>query len=367
MVPPLPGTHHNANTGSVTGHALASWPVTRVWGLLVALALWAGVACSTDDESGAPPPTSTAPPAASDVTMVTMNVLHGLSCDEGTDSCQAPDRLRLLWREIEAAGCPDLVGLTEIGPRQGELVPAELPSLCGGRYELIWDPVAQVQEFDRQMILSALPVLEHGYVDLAAFPWGAHWVKVQTGAGVVDFATTHFASSVNNPPCTPDICPPPCETGVETGTCHAVQLVEFLRERGTPGGTWIVTGDLNAEIDDPRLAPLLDAGYVDVWTLAGNPECDPATGEGCTCCIEPGDDGAGFRDPTMRRSERIDFILVRVDQPGCRAVLDGPDDPDGDGTGTGPFAFAAADPPVNGVLWPSDHSGVQADLTIDCS
>ena len=351
------------------GHEVASLRMRRACAVAVAFLWLLSTACSTNDSSA--PDTATTPSSPpGDVTMVAINVLHGLFCPAETDACQAPDRLDLLWNEIESAGCPDLVGLSEIGPRQGELVPAALPSLCDGRYELVWDPVAQGQEADREMILSAVPVLEHAYVDLAAFPWGAHWAKVQTDIGIVDFATTHFASSANNPPCTPEVCPPICEMGVEAGTCHAVQLVEFLQQRGTPGATWIVSGDLNRKITDSRLAPLLRAGYLDVWELGGNPECDPTTGEGCTCCIgsETEDyDGGGLRDPSGERSSRIDFVLVRVDDARCRAVVDPVDDADGDGTGTGPFAFAAAEPPVNGVLWPSDHSGVQADLSIECS
>lgn len=327
-------------------------------------------ACSDDGSEPDRAATTTASAATSDVTMIAINQLHGLFCPEETDACQANDRLSLLWRHIEAAGCPDLVGLTEIGPRQSQLVPARLGELCSGQYDLVWDPVAQGQEFDQQMILTALPVLEDAYVDLAAFPWGAQWVKVQAGDRTVDFTTTHFASSSNNPPCEPAFCPPICEMGTETGTCHAVQVVDFLRQRGTPGGTWIISGDLNREITSSRLAPILDAGYEDVWTLAGNPECDPDTGVGCTCCIEsPTEDydGGGLRDPSLRRSERIDFILVRVDDPACEAVLDTPGDDDGDGTATGPFAHDPAAEPINGVLWPADHSGVQADLSIVCA
>lgn len=328
------------------------------------------VACSADDSTDPEAASTTEVAASGDVTMAAINQLHGLFCPPETDACKAPDRLSLLWAEIERAGCPDLVGLSEIGPRQGELVPAQLPSLCDGRYELVWDPVGQGQEVDRQMILSAVPVLEDAYIDLAAFPWGAHWVKAQTDAGVVDFVTTHFASSANNPPCTPEVCPPICEMEVETGTCHAVQVVDFLQQRGTPGGTWVISGDLNREITDSRIAPIIGDGYVDVWSLGGNPECDSATGEGCTCCIESqveDYDGGGLSDPTLRRVERIDFILVRVDDPKCRATVDTSGDADGDATATGPFAFAAASEPINGVLWPSDHSGVQADLSIDCS
>jgi hypothetical protein len=127
--------------------------------------------------------------------------VHGLFCPAETDWCQAPDRVQIFTELVEDAGCPDLIGLQEIGDRLEELLPAAVESLCDGRYEIAWQGV---ESPDREMVLSRLPIVEEGYLDIANFPWEAYWVRVDHGdQGVVDFLTAHFASSSNNPPCAP--------------------------------------------------------------------------------------------------------------------------------------------------------------------
>lgn len=336
---------------------------------VAALLVASAVACSgdggTDQAGGAGDPGTSAPATPSSgagpeaaVRLAAINVLHGLSCPEESDFCDAPGRIELLWRQLEEAGCPDLVGLTEIGPRQGGLVPAMLPELCDGRYQLVWDPVAQAQEFDRQMILTTLPVLEDGYVDLAAFPWGAHWALVDSAIGPLVFSTTHFASSVNNPPCDAEICPPACEAGLEAGSCNAIELVDALDAIGDDGTVRVISGDLNQPADHPRIRIITDAGYVDAWTLAGLPECDPATGEGCTCCVDDGSEwpNGGLRSPAAGHDERIDFILVEGSATCQPESVDG---------STARLAGAPADPPHRDLFWPSDHDGVVT--TIRCA
>lgn len=319
----------------------------------VVLALAAGGCTNGDEASG---PTTDAP--APTVHVATLNALHGIDpriCPEETDFCRAPARLELLFDEIEAAGCPELVGLQEIGPRQAELVPERLPAVCDGDYELVFNPEAEeFNTVDQEMVLTRLPVVEEAYVDLANFPWGAQWVRVDSDLGPIDFVTTHLASSANNPPCDPSNCPRPlCEAGLETGTCQSRQLVEFLDERGDPSGVAIVTGDLNQPIDHPRIRTFLEAGFVDAWTGGGNPDCDPRTGTGCTCCTGTGSTLDGLDDPSQVFTERIDFVLARAPE-GCA--------PDFDPARTGPFAGAPVDPAVGGVVWASDHGGVQAAI-----
>ncbi|MCZ7526482.1 MAG: endonuclease/exonuclease/phosphatase family protein [Acidimicrobiia bacterium] len=350
--------------------------------IVVALVLVAGAACSGDGGDGAPgapsAPSATStsaptaasgagtaapgptepPPAAPGLRVVSLNVLHGLFCEPATDFCDAPNRVALLLGLLEDAGCPELVGLQEIGPRQEELIVPALAGLCEGAYELVWNPEPGP---DREMVLTSLPVLDERFVDLAGFPWSAHWVRVESPAGPVDFLTTHFASSANNPPCGPETCPPLCPVGVETGTCHALEVVDFLDRYADPDGITVVAGDLNQPVDHPRIRTLLDAGFVDVWTAAGNPECDPATGEGCTCCLDDESDPGVFSGTEAAYDERIDFVLVRV-PARCELVLDPPGDADGDGVGTGRFAGTPVADGPGGLTFPSDHAGVQADL-----
>jgi len=91
----------------------------RVVIALTALSMVLLVACSSTKPSNSTATTATTtntakrPPPAGDVTVVSMNVLHGAFCGDG-NHCQAPDRVALLARLIEAAKCPDVVALQEI-------------------------------------------------------------------------------------------------------------------------------------------------------------------------------------------------------------------------------------------------------------
>jgi len=312
---------------------------------------------SSEDASGE----EAAVPEGPSIRMISLNQLHGVTeCGaESTEWCQAADRMSILFQLIEDAGCPELVGLTEVAEEvQGQLLPERLPDLCEGSYELLYEPTNPA---DAAMILTSLPIVESQVVDTAGPPWEAHWAQVESDLGPIDFLMTHFASSSFNPPCDAEICPPICETGVELGTCNAVEVVDFLEQNADPEGIAVIAGDLNQTIDNSRLAPIVDAGYQDVWTLAGNPECDPATGEGCTCCVAGDRVLDGLDAPDVTFDERIDFILARPPE-GCELEADTPDDANGNGTSTGIFAGTPADPPVNGIYWPADHAGVQAEL-----
>jgi len=333
-------------------------PVRRV--LLFVAVLTVAAACSGDDDdqpesepaAGAATTTTTSV-AGEPVRVVAINQLHGLFCPEETNFCNAPGRLELLWRAIEEADCPDVVGLAEIGPAQTTLVPERLPDLCDGAYTLLYDAAGQGETADQEMILTTLDVVDEGIVELSNFPWSGHWAQLDTAIGVVDVVMLHQASSANNPPCTPQICSAVCVAGEETGTCHTREVLAFLEEHGTPDGIHLVTGDLNKPIDDPRIGLYLDAGFEDTWLLAGHPECDPATGEGCTCCIDSDTedfDGGGLRDPTATRDGRIDFVLAR-NLSGCALDADAE-----------VFAGDATSEPIDGYLWPSDHAGVLAAI-----
>ena len=325
---------------------------------LAALSL--AVACSSDDsgssDTGGEPNGSDAAgttaeeTAAAPVRVVTLNLLHGFFCPPKTDSCQAPDRVRIFAELVEAADCPDLVGLQEIGARLEELLPPAVATLCDGEYAIAWK--GGEPAIDREMVLSRLPVLDQGYLDIANFPWEAYWVRAGSAQGPVDFLTAHFASSSNNPPCAPDQCPPICPAGTITNECHAIEVVEFF-ERQPPGAVLsIASGDLNAVPDSPTVATLLDAGFVDAWLEAGNPECDPPTHSGCT--------GGGHQpEPFVGMNtaegpgydERIDYVMVRP-AADCDLAAE-----------AGGFAAEPRAEALNGMWWPADHAGVLADLS----
>jgi endonuclease/exonuclease/phosphatase family metal-dependent hydrolase len=317
----------------------------------------AALACSSGDSdtkrpAGVASTTSTkAVQTPKRVRVVTLNLLHGLSCPRETDSCKAPDRVAIFAELVEQAGCPDLIGLQEIGMRLEQLLPPMVETLCDGKYTIAWQAVASP---DREMVLSRLPVVERGYLDIANFPWEAYWVRVETPSGPVDFLTTHFASSSNNPDCQPGRCPPICETGISTNQCNAVEVADFFQRRTPKAALAIVAGDLNAEPGSPTLKALTGAGFRDAWLEAGRPECDPTTHAGCT---GGGDAPEPFVGMDTREGAgydaRIDYVLVR---PG--------DDCDADFEAAG-FADKARSAPLNGMFWPADHAGVQA--TIGCA
>jgi endonuclease/exonuclease/phosphatase family metal-dependent hydrolase len=282
------------------------------------------------------------------VTVADLNLLHGLFCEpDVTDWCNAPARVEILGKWLEQSKCPDLVGLQEIAARQEELITELVTEVCDGEYEIGFEGVDSP---DQQMVLTRLPILEQGYLDIANFPWEAYWVRVDAPAGPVDFLTAHFASSANNPPCTADICPPVCAVGMETNQCHAHEVVEFFASRDDAALT-IFAGDLNAEPDEPTLQTLYDAEFVDAWVEADRPECDPATGKGCTGCSELDSTFIGMETREgLDCGSRIDFILVR---PGsdCDLVAKAKG-----------FAHKPLKSAVDDLYWPSDHRGVQSAL-----
>lgn len=336
--------------------------------LVVALA---ASACSSSDDGGSSTATSdaavTTTSAATtaddpDVRVVTFNLLHGLflgsDCPEETAGCQADARLDMTWDLIEEAGCPEIIGLQEVGPSQQERIPATLPDVCDGSYAVVSaDPALPVE----QWVLSSLPVLDSASEPISGISRSIQWVRLDSAIGPVDFITTHFVASIDNLPCTDELCGDLCEIGVEAGLCNPVETLDFVERHADPATMTILTGDLNATIDEPRMITLTDAGFADVWTLADNDECDPGDGSNCTSGLSGDGPYAGLDQPANTRDSRIDYVLVRAPDD-CRVQVDTPTDGDGDQTPTGMFAGEAFDPPIEGVYWPSDHTGVQADL-----
>jgi endonuclease/exonuclease/phosphatase family metal-dependent hydrolase len=283
------------------------------------------------------------------LTVADLNLLHGLFCDpDNTDWCNAPARVEILGQWLEKSKCPDLVGLQEINPRLTELITDLTTQVCAGAYEVVSFPGDNI--VDAQMVLSRLPVVEQGHLDIANFPWEAVWVRVDSTQGSVDFITAHFASSSNDPPCDATNCPPVCEPGISTNECHAAEIVEFFDTRPEPADLSILAGDLNARPDEPTLTTLYDADFVDTWVDAGRAECDPETGKNCTGCSELDSAFIGMETKDgLDCGSRIDFILVRS-ECSLRAKAAG-------------FAHKPLKQPVDGLYWPSDHRGVQASLT----
>lgn len=119
-------------------------------------------------------------------------------------------------------------------------------------------------------------------------------------------------------------------------------------------GNVVLMGDLNSDAAADPTAPswtptygnLVDAGFVDIWEMSAG-----TSGDGLTCCLEPG----------RTLEERIDFVLLRS--------ADGTPGGDDDGDQGGHLGFYRADvigdeasDQTAGGLWPSDHAGLTASI-----
>lgn len=140
--------------------------------------------------------------------------------------------------------------------------------------------------------------------------WG--WVDTEVGGRPVRFVNTH--------------------TEAWNAEIRDAQRDELLAAIGEPGFPVVVLGDLNATPD--RVG--MPEEYVDAWSAAGD------GGPGATC-----GQAADLANAESSLVSRIDYVFVRgAAVTGCRVVGGEP----GDRTAGG--------------LWPSDHAGVVADLTL---
>jgi endonuclease/exonuclease/phosphatase family metal-dependent hydrolase len=319
--------------------------------------------------------------AADDLTLVNLNVLHGLGCTP--DQCRIVDRVDLLFEWIADAGCPDVVTLqevidlnTEISGRQ--LILDKLATACGGQYEG-QTVYANVADVDEEMLLSSHPILSSQVLELHSFfapGFTRHVMKVTIGhpQGPIDIYTTHLASSADgatdgcdsvlgNP------CPAECLVSMTFRECQSVQLVNFVNATHSLETPALITGDFNAVPGSFEYNQIVGEGWIDTHLAAGNPECNVGTGVGCTG--GRASNLAELESTADNVDERIDYAFLVPAPPGstCVVSLDGPGDDDLDGTATrifadvsNPFASCGAFP--SPPCWPSDHEGNEVDLNL---
>jgi endonuclease/exonuclease/phosphatase family metal-dependent hydrolase len=314
----------------------------RRWaGWLAAVGALLGLGCSGGDDADDPAPAQ--------VRVVSQNLLHGTACPPDSDACDLPGRVDLFLRQLDEAGCPELVSLQEANGRTVSLLGDGIGEVCDDSYEIVSDDDPGL---DREVVLTTLPVLGQERTRLAGPLRTALWVRVAADVGVVDFVSSHLASSSDDRPCDARTCPPPCEVDEMVGACQGRQLLAFADEVAAADAVVVVAGDLNAVRGEPTVDVLVDGGYEDTHLLAGNTECDAATGAQCTSG-RVDDALTDLTDPESRQTERIDFVLLGGPR-ACGAI-----DP------TGLFNGEPADPPGRGgLVFPADHTGVQA--TIEC-
>ena len=285
---------------------------------------------------------------AETVSFVSQNILHGITCPAGSDRCELPSRVDLFLSQLDDAGCPDLVSMQEANQEIADLVADQLDEVCDGAYQLVYDDDPGI---DRELVLTTQEVIGARRERLAGPLRSVYIVRVSTDAGIVDFVTTHLASSSDNGPCDEESCPPPCSVDDTLNTCQIREIIELVDEIADPDAIVMVGGDLNALIDEPTNLALVDAGYTDTHLAAGNPECDPDTGSECT---------AGRADyvlddmtnPANLEVERIDFLWLGSSRD-CEVIAP-----------TGIFNNEPASDGPAGLAYPSDHAAVQA--TVSC-
>jgi endonuclease/exonuclease/phosphatase family metal-dependent hydrolase len=304
-----------------------------------------------------------------DLTVADLNILHGLFCPAGTASCRLAERIDLLFQWVAAAGCPDVVTLQEVTDAAAPLITAHLATACPFPYELAYQ---RTFGLDDEMILTRHPVA--AFESYRLYPGFRHvsYARLDHPLGPIDVFSTHLASSSDGAqqPCATD-CPPECvAAGAATvRDCQAVQMAQFIAARHDVPAPAVATGDFNESPGTFVHQQFTSRGWLDTYLAAGNPECDPLTGIGCTSGREDEvlDD---LESPASNEVERIDYAFLIPPAAGslCAASLDPVTDADGDGTATRIFAddpnpFApACGPAPEPICWPSDHEGAELDL-----
>ncbi len=311
-------------------------------------------------------PPSTCDDVKDDFTVATLNVLHGLFCPAGTSNCRLTDRIDLAFQWIAARGCPDVVTLQEVSDGVAALLPAHLGTTCPFTYGL---SLVRTFGVDDEAILSRYPVDILESVRLYVNFRHVTFARMAHPLGPVDVFSTHLASGSDGAqnPCAAG-CPAECvAAGAATvRECQAVQLANLVASRHDLPTPAVVTGDFNETPGSFVYAQMTGVGAIDTYLAAGNPECVPTTGIGCTS----GRDDVSLlqlESTASNETERIDYVFaVPSTVPAC--TLDGPGDGDGDGVATRLFAdepnpgAATCGAAPAAICWPSDHVGTQADL-----
>jgi endonuclease/exonuclease/phosphatase family metal-dependent hydrolase len=269
--------------------------------------------------------------------VVTFNLLHGgPSSGRWGDDHHLDARLDLVVRELRAIK-PDIVGLQESSISGRRHVAARLGAELGlhwahasatrrvsGIGVLDWLLVWAMNFEEGPAILSRWPIVETEVLDLPRCvkfydPRVVLRAAVETPGGRLQVFSTHLARDV----------------------CQVKRLGEIVRAH-TGALPALVMGDFNASESTEWIQALVrETGLLDAYRAA-NP-----TAQGPTVWQRP-------EAPNPTVSRRVDFIFVH---PGTtpRARVRSSD-----------VVLSTPGRLANGVtLWPSDHYGVRADLTLD--
>jgi len=266
---------------------------------------------------------------------LSLNVLHGgVSSGLTGDDDDLEARLRITTEELRALA-PDIIGVQEasVSRRRGN-VAERLARALGYHYVYTpvryfdWEWLNRLTWFvinfrEGPAILSRFPIVEWNAYQLPLCagrfePRALVYARVRTPWGDLGVASTHTSR----------------------GFCQAPAVLELLQSRQGPFPT-VLMGDFNSTEASPGVTRLTEgAGVVDAFRAA-NPDAPGATV------------WQRVRAPEPTVFSRVDFVFVfpGAATPGrvraSRVVLDAPR----------PL-------PGGGILWPSDHYGVLAELEV---
>lgn len=309
------------------------------------------------------------------VTIMTWNVYFGadLSIAIGTTPEELPQRVTEIFRQFQAtnfpvrAGAiadqiarkkPDIIGLQEAAiwkillPQNSKVVVYDFVSILlkelkkrGLDYDLLAEvrntnttvPSStgfNIQFIDRDVILvrknSGLKFSNIETMNFQAsltVPVGGQLVKTLSGWASVDVTKSGKKFRLVN-------------THLEPSSLE-VQLAQANELLQGPGATklpLVFVGDFNSNSDGSGLTynNLINAGFEDAWNIGGK-------GDGFTCCQD-----ADVLNLISQLFVRIDLILFRGDFKVKKVDVVGEEQKDRTST----------------ALWPSDHAGVVANLTL---
>jgi endonuclease/exonuclease/phosphatase family metal-dependent hydrolase len=311
------------------------------------------------------------------VTVASLNVLHGIFCPGGTSGCRRADRLALVRDWVVARGCPDVLAFQEVFDisatnENADTLRTLLSTACPAPYVAVYRGANTV---DDEMIFSRYPLLIDEILDLLGPLRNVLHVRIDHPIGPLDVYATHLASGSDSAtsPCAGTFGPCPAECVAAAAStvreCQAVQMARHIETTHDVPTLALALGDFNAEPGSFEHAQFASRGWTDTYLAAGNPECVPATGIGCTSG-RIDDALTDMESPAPNQVERIDYVWLIPAAPGslCAGTTEPAGDPDGDGVATRLFAdvpnpFApSCGPAPDAICWGSDHSGTQADV-----
>ena len=299
-----------------------------LWLAIVALLLAGSLGCSGDAEHR-------------ELLAVDLNILHGIGGDDPAGPYERmPERIELI-AEALAELQPDIVFLQEVlvsGDAGYPDVRSILLSALGEDYTAVFGDITGQPIGEGalgQMTLTRLPVISAENHHIGG-PRSLHRVTVETGLGPLDLYNTHLEGTGTI-----------IDVSDDAPLTEIENVLAFIQATRT--GPAILAGDFNAVPDDPSILALQDAGFVDALAAAGDATCTVAGDPGCTSSTRPlsGNAGNGAR-------RRIDYIWLLPAAKREVAVE---------------RAALFLNEPVNladgGLLWASDHIGVQALLRLE--